>query len=79
MNAIESITSSTNEPIVNITESDIKYLSYKIKRKNKWLDGKNHTVAVSDPQNSKNKDISNGENLPKAPVDEVLASLPSYF
>lgn len=60
-------------------ESDIKYLSQKIKRKNKWSDGKNHIVAVSNPQKSKNKGVSNGENLPEAPADEVLGSLPSYF
>ena len=62
-----------------MTESDIKYLSQKIKRKNKWSDGENHIVAVSEPKNSKNKDVSNGENLFEAPVDEVLGSLPSYF
>ena len=28
---------------------------------------------------SKNKDISNGENLLEAPADEVLGRLPSYF
>jgi hypothetical protein len=36
-------------------------------------------VAVSEPKNSKNKDVSNGENLIEAPMDEVLGSLPSYF
>ena len=36
-------------------------------------------MAVSDPQKSKNKDVSNGENLPEALADEVLGSLPSYF
>ena len=60
-------------------ESNIKYLSHKIKRKNKRLDGKNHIVVVFDPQKSKNKDISNGENLPEAPTDEVLGSIPIYF
>ena len=60
-------------------ESVIKYLSQKIKSKNKWSDGENHIVAVFDPQKSKNKDVSKGENLPQAPTDEVLGSLPSYF
>ena len=63
LNAIEPVTSSTSEPAVNMTESDIE----------------NHIVAVSDPQKSKNKGISNGENLLEAPKDEVLSSLPSYF
>ena len=79
LNAIELVTSSTSEPTINMKKLDIKYLSQKIKRKNKWSDGESHTVVVFDPQNSKNKDVSNGENLPEAPVDEVLGSLPSYF
>lgn len=58
---------------------DIKYLSHKIKRKNEWSDGENHVVVVSAPKKSKNKDVSNSENLPEAPADEVLGSLPSYF
>ena len=36
-------------------------------------------MAVSDPQKSKNKGVSNRENLPEAPADEVLGSLPNYF
>ena len=36
-------------------------------------------MAVSEPKKVKIKDISNGENLSKAPKDEVLDSLPSYF
>lgn len=60
-------------------ESDIKYLVHQIKIKNKQLDGKNHTVAIFDPKKCKNKDLSNGENLPKALIDEVLGSIPSYF
>ena len=31
-------------------ESDIKYLSHKIKRKKKWLDAKNHIAIVSEPK-----------------------------
>ena len=62
-----------------MTESYIKYLSHKIKRKNKWSDGENHIVAVFEAKKSKNKDISNGENLFEAPANEVLGSLPSYF
>lgn len=79
LNAIEPITSSTSKPTTNMIESDIKYLSHKIKRKKKWSDGENHIVAVSEPQNSKNKDISKGENLSEVPEDEVLGSLLSYF
>lgn len=65
----------------NMMESNIKYLSHKIKtnRKNKRSDAKNHFVAVSKPKRSKNKDIYKGENLFEAPKDEVLGSLPSYF
>lgn len=33
LNAIKPVTSSTSEPTVNMIESDIKYLSHKIKRK----------------------------------------------
>ena len=62
-----------------MTEVDIKYLSHKIKRKNKRLDGENHIVAVSEPKKVKNKDISKGENLPKVPKDEIHGSFPSYF
>ena len=65
--------------MINMIESNIKYLCQKIKRKNKWSDGENHIVVVFDPQKSKNKGISNGENLSEAPADEVLGSLPSYF
>ena len=54
-------------------------LSHKIKRKNKRLDGKNHILAVFEPKKVKNKDVSKGENLPEAPGDEILGSLPSYF
>ena len=79
LNAIEPVTSSTSEPMVNMMESNIKYLSHKIKRKNKQSNEKYHTVEVFDPQKSKNKDLSNGENLPEALADEVLDSLPSYF
>lgn len=79
LNAIEPVTSSTSEPMVNMTESNIKYLSHKIKRKNKWSDGENHFVAVSKPKESKNKDVSIGENLLEAPTDEVLGSMQSYF
>jgi hypothetical protein len=79
LNAIEPVISSTSKPAVNMTKSDIKYLSQKIKRKNKRSDGENHIVAVSNPQKSKNKGVSNGENLSEAPADEVLGSLPSYF
>ena len=39
----------------------------------------NHIVAVSEPKKSKNKDVSNGENLFEAPMDEVLGGLPRYF
>ena len=62
-------------------ESDIKYLSHKIKknRKNKRLDRENHFVVVFEPQKSKNKDVSKGENLPEVPEDEILGSLPCYF
>lgn len=49
------------------------------KKKNKFFDGENHFVAVLEIKNSKNKDISNDENLFEAPEDEVLGSLPSYF
>lgn len=79
LNAIEPMTSSTSESVVNMMESNIKYLSHNIKRKNKWLDGKNHFVAISKPKKSKNKDVSNGENLLEALTDEVLSSFPSYF
>lgn len=41
--------------------------------------GKNHFVVVTKFQNSKKKDVSKGENLLKAPKDEVLGSLPRYF
>ena len=79
LNAIEPITSSTNEPATNMTEADIKYLSHKIKRKNKRSNGENHIVVVSEPKKVKNKDVSKGENLPEVPEDEILGSLPSYF
>ena len=79
LNIVEPMTSSTNEPMTNMIVSNIKYLSQKIKRKKKWLDGENHIVAVSEPQNSKNKYISKGENLSKELEDEVLGSFPSYF
>ena len=36
-------------------------------------------MVVSEPKNSKNKDVSNGENLFHATTHEVLGSLPSYF
>ena len=36
-------------------------------------------MAVSEPKKVKIKDVSKGENLPEAPTDEVLDSLPSYF
>ena len=78
-NAIEPVTSSTSEPVTNMIKVDIKYLSHKIKIKNKRLDGENHIVVVSRPKKSKNKDVSKGENLPEAPEDETLGSLPSYF
>lgn len=54
--------SYTSEPIVNMKKEDIKYPNNKIKRKNKQLDGKNHFVAIFEPKNSKNKDVSNSEN-----------------
>ena len=82
LNAIEPVVSSTSESATSMTESDIKYLSHKIKRKekkNKSSDGENHYVAVSKPKKVKIKDVSKGENLPEAPTDEVLDSLPSYF
>ena len=60
-------------------EANIKYLSHKIKRKTKRLDGENHIVAVFEPKKVKNKDVSEGENLPKVPEDEILGSLASYF
>ena len=60
-------------------EADIKYLSHKIKRKNKRLDGENHIVAMFEPKKSKNKDVSKGENLLEALEDEILGSLLSYF
>ena len=62
-----------------MTKADIKYLSHKIKRKNKRSDGKNHIVAVFEPKKVKNKDVSKGENLPKVPKDAILGSFPSYF
>ena len=40
---------------------------------------KNHFVEMSEPKNSKNKDISKHENLFEVPKDEVLGSFPSYF
>ena len=66
-----------------MTEPDIKYLSRKIKRKEKKKkrssDGENHYVAVSEPKKVKSKDVPKGENLSEAPEDELLDSLPSYF
>ena len=79
LNTIEPITFSTSEPITSMIEVDIKYLSHKIKRKNKRSDGKNHIVVMSKPKKSKNKDVSKGENLLEVPKDEILGSLPSYF
>ncbi|MCQ9191642.1 hypothetical protein, partial [Escherichia coli] len=79
LNVVEPITSSTSEPTIHMTESNIKYLRHKIKRKNKWSDGENHIVAMSGPRKSKNKDVSNDENLFEVPMDEVLGSLPSHF
>lgn len=54
LNVIEPVNSSTNELATNMTESYIKYLSHKIKRKKQWSDGDNHIVVVSEPQNSNN-------------------------
>ena len=58
-----------------MTKANIKYLSHKIKRKNKRSDGKNHIVAVSEPKKVKNKDISKGGNLLEAPKDERMRYL----
>ena len=65
--------------MTSMTEVDIQYLSQKIQTKNKRSNGENHVVVVSKPKNSKSKDVSKGENVPKAPEDEILGSLPSYF
>ena len=48
LNAIEPITSSTSELVVHMTKLDIKYLSHKIKRKNKWSGGENLFEAPMD-------------------------------
>ena len=58
LNVVETMTSSTSEPVMNMTESNIKCLSHKIKRnkkKNKYLDGENHFMVVSEPKKSKIK------------------------
>ena len=47
LNAIKPVTSSPKKLVVNMMESDIKYLNQKIKRKNKQLDGENHTVVFT--------------------------------
>ena len=64
-------------------ELDIKYLSCKIKRKekkkNRSYDGENHYVAVSKPKKVKRMNICEAENLSKVSKDEVLDHLPSYF
>ena len=72
--------SSTSEHSVNITETDIKYLNHKIKKKkNRRSDAENHIVAVSEPKKVKIKDVSKGENLSEAPEDEIFDALPSNF
>ena len=58
-------------------EPNIKYLNHKIKKnKNRRSDGENHIVAVSEPKKIK---TSKGENLSKAPKDEIFDALPSHF
>ena len=79
LNVVEPVTSSTSEYNVNMTEANIKYLSHKIKKKNRRSDGENHIVAVSEPKKVKIKDVSKGENLSEAPEDEIFDALPSYF
>lgn len=55
LNAIELVTSSTSELVVNMKEPNIKYLNHKIKRKNEWSDLENHVVAMSELKKSKKK------------------------
>ena len=63
-----------------MTEDDIKYLSHTIKKKkNRRFDGENHIVTISEPKKLKTKDISKGENLSKAPEDEIFDALPNHF
>ena len=61
-------------------EADIKYLNDTIKKKNnRRSNGENHIVVVSKPKKVKIKDVSKGENLSEALVDEIFDALPSHF
>ena len=62
-----------------MTEADIKYLSHKIKKKNRRSDGENQSVAVLEPKKVKIKDVSKSENLSEVPIDEIFDALPSHF
>lgn len=57
LNAIEPVVTSTSELDTSMTESNIKHLSHKIKRKeknkNKISNGENHYVVVSKPKKVK--------------------------
>ena len=61
-------------------EDDIKYLSHTIKKKiSRNTNGENHIVVVLEPKIVKIKDVSKGENLSKAPTNEIFDALPSHF
>lgn len=81
LNAIEPMVSSTTKPRFHIIKTYIKYLNHKLKRKmkNKSLDGENHFMVASKLKKSKNKDVSEVENLFEASKDEVLGGLLRYF
>ena len=71
LNAIEFVVSSTSKLATNMTELDIKYLSWKIKRNenkiNRSSDDENRYVVVPKPKKVKRKDVSKGENLFEVP------------
>ena len=80
LNIVEPVTSSTSEHSVNMTKSNIKYLSHKIKKmKSRRFNGENQIVAVLKPKKVKTKDVSKGENLSEEPEDEIFDALPSHF
>lgn len=78
LHTVKLVMSSTSKHSVNITKSNIKYISHTIKRKmNRHPDGENHIVAVSERKIVKRKDIYEGENISEVPKDGIFDALPS--